>query len=165
MLSPNLLQPTKSSSSRQMLKEMSVVTEEMKAKAEVYHGDETCREKFMLLLADNGLPVGLLTIHQDIEECGYVKELGFVWLKHKEKSEHRFDNVAVLFDIEVTAYFEQNRIKNLTGVKAKEFLIWISLREIYVNYDSPNGSNITFKTPSGLSKSLPLSVFQLPSQP
>lgn len=143
------------------MKEKSLVTEEMKAKAEVYYGAETCRDKFMLLLADNGLPLGLLTIHhQDIEECGYVKELGFVWLKHKEKRELKFDNVDVVFDIEVTAYFEQNRIKNLTGVKAREFLIWISLREIYVNNNSPNGSNITFRTPSGLSKSFPLSLFQ-----
>lgn len=112
----------------------------------------------MLLLADIGLPVGFLTL-EDIEECGYVKEIGFVWLKHKQKKEHKFENVVVWFDTEVTAYLERNKIKNLTGVKAKEFLIWISLCEIYVNVSSPN-VRITFKTPAGLSKSFPISVFQ-----
>ncbi|KAJ4721958.1 Protein of unknown function, DUF538 [Melia azedarach] len=135
----------------------SAVTEAMKAKAEVYHGDETCRAKFTLLLADIGLPVGLMTI-EDIEECGYVKEIGFVWLKQKQKKEHKFENVVVWFDAEVTAYFEKKKIKKLTGVKAKEFLIWISVCEIYVGDD--NGSSITFKTPAGLSKAFPISVFQ-----
>ncbi|KAI9195621.1 hypothetical protein LWI28_016709 [Acer negundo] len=69
----------------------------MKGKAEVCHGDERCREKFMLLLAEIGFPAGLLAL-QHIEECGYVKEVGFVWLrlqkeKEEEKKEHRFENV------------------------------------------------------------------------
>ncbi|KAJ1418674.1 hypothetical protein SESBI_15602 [Sesbania bispinosa] len=63
-----------------------LVTEELKAKAEVYYGDQICREKFSLLLAEIGLPDGLLTM-DDIEECGYIKEIGFVWLKlQKRKS-------------------------------------------------------------------------------
>lgn len=132
------------------------VTAEMKAKAEVYYGDEICREKFMLLLSEMGLPDGLLIL-KDIEECGYVKEIGFVWLKHKQKKEHRFDNVVVCYDTEVTAYFEPKKIKNLTGVKAKEFLIWITLSEIYVK--DPPASWITFKTPAGFKKSFPISVF------
>lgn len=155
MLPQNLLPSKLMSSSNN---NMTLVTEKMKARAEVYHGDEVCRRKFMLLLAGIGLPVGLLTLG-DIEECGHVKELGFVWLKHKQKKKHKFENVVVWFDTEVTAYFERNKIKNLTGVKAKEFLIWISLCEIYVNDSSPNGS-ITFKTPAGLSKSFPISLFQ-----
>ncbi|XP_059445405.1 uncharacterized protein LOC132177152 [Corylus avellana] len=134
------------------------VTAEMKAKAEVYYGDEICREKFMLLLSEMGFPDGLLIL-KDIEECGYVKEIGFVWLKHKQKREFRFYNVVVCYDTEVTAYFEPKKIKNLTGVKAKEFLIWITLSEIYVKEKDPPARWITFKTPAGLSKSFPVSVF------
>ncbi|CAN7045411.1 unnamed protein product [Brassica rapa subsp. trilocularis] len=141
-----------------------MVTEAMKAKAEVYHGDKTCRDKFRSLLSQIGLPNRLLS-NQEIEECGYVKDTGFVWLKHKKKDEKkryqdlfRFDNVAVCFEDEVTAYFEPNKIKKLTGVKAKEFMVWISLGEILVNRSS---GLITFKTHVGLlSKSLPLSVFE-----
>ncbi|CAD5334437.1 unnamed protein product [Arabidopsis thaliana] len=139
----------------------------MKAKAEVYHGDKTCREKFGSLLSEIGLPNRLLS-NKEIKECGYVKDTGFVWLKHKEKKKEdqkrryqdllRFDNVVVCFEDEVTAYFEPNRIKKLTGVKAKEFMVWISLGEIQVNRSS---GLITFKTEVGLlSKSLPLSVFE-----
>ncbi|GAV71674.1 DUF538 domain-containing protein [Cephalotus follicularis] len=138
--------------------EMSMVTEDLKAKAEVCYGDETCREKFMLLLTEIGLPIGLLRV-QDIEECGYVRDIGFVWLKHKEKRQcYRFDKLVICYDTMVTAYVEHNKIKNLTGVKAKEFLIWINLTEIYVD-NTPAAGSITFKTPVGLSKSFPLSLF------
>ncbi|WCJ23254.1 hypothetical protein M5689_005290 [Euphorbia peplus] len=137
---------------------VTLVKPDIKAKAEVYYGDESCREKFMWLLAQIGLPNGLLTL-EEIEECGYVKDTGFVWLKHKKQRDyHKFGNVVICFDAEVTAYFEHNKIKKLTGVKAKEFLIWITLSEISVNHD--HNSSITFKTPSGLSKSLPLSLFK-----
>ncbi|KAJ1414328.1 hypothetical protein SESBI_18867 [Sesbania bispinosa] len=137
---------------------MSLVTEELKAKAEVYHGDQVCREKFSLLLAEIGLPDGILTI-QDIEECGYVKEKGFVWLKLEKKMKHRFDNILVCYDTVVTAYVEPNKIKNLTGVKAKDFLVWFTLTEIHVK-GPPEGSVITFKSLVGLSMSFPVSLFQ-----
>ncbi|WZZ01405.1 hypothetical protein YC2023_073733 [Brassica napus] len=143
-----------------------MVAEAMRIKAEVYHGDKACREIFGSLLSEIGLPNQLLS-NQEIEECGYVKDTGFVWLKHKKKKKDdkkrhqdsfRFDNVMVCFEDEVTAYFQPNTIKKLTGVKAKEFVVWISLGEIHVN--RPSGL-ITFKTQVGLlSKSLPLSVFE-----
>ncbi|KAG7533585.1 hypothetical protein ISN45_Aa08g012050 [Arabidopsis thaliana x Arabidopsis arenosa] len=144
-----------------------MVTEAMKAKAEVYHGDKTCREKFRSLLSEIGLP-NRLQSNKEIEECGYVKDTGFVWLKHKKKKDDhqkrryqdlfKFENIVVCFEDEVTAYFEPNRITKLTGVKAKEFMVWISLGEIQVNRSS---GLITFKTQVGLlSKSLPLSVFE-----
>lgn len=140
---------------------MTLLTTEMKAKADVYYGDEICRKMFALLLRQKGLPDGLLTV-DDIEEAGYVKEVGFVWLKHNKKKELKFDNIRVCYDPIVTAYLQPNRIKNLTGVKAKEFLMWMTLSEIYVNHSSANSSSITFKTPAGLSKSFPLSVLNIP---
>ncbi|KAG2242453.1 hypothetical protein Bca52824_095702 [Brassica carinata] len=122
-----------------------MVAEAMRIKAEVYHGDKTCREIFGSLLSEIGLPNRLLS-NQEIEECGYVKDTGFVWLKHKKKKKKderkrhqdlfRFDNVVVCFEDEVTAYFQPNTIKKLTGVKAKEFGVWISLGEIHVNRPS-----------------------------
>ncbi|KAL1359011.1 hypothetical protein HN51_004232 [Arachis hypogaea] len=141
---------------------MSLLTEEIKAKAEMYYGDRVCRQKFSLLLAEIGLPDGLLTI-QDIEECGYVKEEGFVWLKLEEKKEHKFDkhNIVVCYDTIVTAHVEPNKIKNLTGVKAKDFLLWFTLTEIHVKGEegSQQGPVITFKSLVGLSMSFPVSLF------
>ncbi|XP_050217040.1 uncharacterized protein LOC126667931 [Mercurialis annua] len=137
-------------------RETSIVTKDVKSRAEIYHGDESCRDKFMFLLEQIGLPNGLLTI-EEIEEFGYVKDTGFVWLRHNKKRHyHKFENIVICYDTEVTAYFEHNKIKNLTGVKAKEFLIWIPLSEIYINH----AASITFKTPPGLSKSFPLSLFK-----
>ncbi|XVF38920.1 hypothetical protein REPUB_Repub20aG0144000 [Reevesia pubescens] len=139
---------------------MSQVTQEMKAKADVCYGDETCREKFTLLLQEKGLPNGLLTL-QDIQECGYVKDTGFVWLRHKkEKDLYKFEGVVISYDTEITAYFEPNKIKNLTGVKAKEFMIWVTLTEIYVQQSPSDSSLITFKTLVGFSKSFPVSAFK-----
>ncbi|MED6207339.1 hypothetical protein PIB30_034849 [Stylosanthes scabra] len=142
---------------------MSLVTEEIKAKADMYYGDQVCREKFSLLLVEIGLPEGLLTI-QDIEECGYIKEEGFVWLKLQEKKEHKFDkhNIVVCYDTIVTAHVEPNKIKNLTGVKAKDFLLWFTLTEIHVKGEegsSHQGPVITFKSLVGLSMSFPVSLF------
>ncbi|CAK8563833.1 unnamed protein product [Lathyrus sativus] len=137
---------------------MPLVTEELKSKAEVYYGDKLCREKFSLLLAEKGLPDGLLTI-QDIEECGHVKEIGFVWLKLGKKMESKFDNIVVGYDSVVTAYMEPNKIKNLTGVRARDFLVWFTLNEIYVK-PVKGGSFVTFKSLVGLSMSFPVSLFQ-----
>uniref|UniRef100_A0A5B6YME8 Plant/F25P12-18 protein n=1 Tax=Davidia involucrata TaxID=16924 RepID=A0A5B6YME8_DAVIN len=139
---------------------MSLVTEEIKAKAEIYHGNEICQEKSKFLLKEVGLPNGLLPM-TDMEECGYVKETGFVWLKQKKKTEHRFEKIGKLvsYASEVTAYVEQNKIKKLTGVKTKELLIWITLAEICV--DEPPTGKITFKTPAGLFRSFPVAAFEV----
>eukprot|EP00262_Sarcandra_glabra_P010377 TRINITY_DN25636_c0_g1_i1.p1 TRINITY_DN25636_c0_g1~~TRINITY_DN25636_c0_g1_i1.p1 ORF type:complete len:175 (+),score=35.78 TRINITY_DN25636_c0_g1_i1:78-527(+) len=138
-----------------------VITEEIKAKAEVYYGDEICKEKSKELLQEVGLPRGLLPL-KDIIECGYARETGFVWLKQKNKIEHKFDKIKKLvsYATEVTATVEKNRIKNLVGVKTRELLIWITLSEMFVG-NPPDDGKITFKTPAGLSKTFPTSAFEL----
>ncbi|KAL6994829.1 hypothetical protein U1Q18_004335 [Sarracenia purpurea var. burkii] len=143
---------------------MSLVTEEIKAKAEVYYGDEICQEKSKLLLKEVGLPNGLLPL-KDMVECGYVKETGFVWLKQKKKTEHKFAAVGKLasYATEVTAYVEPNKIKKLTGVKTRELLLWITLSEITV--DDPPTGKITFKTPAGLFMTFPVAAFQVAEPP
>ncbi|CAK7340513.1 unnamed protein product [Dovyalis caffra] len=137
---------------------MSLVTEEIKAKAEVYYGDEMGKEKSQELLKEVGLPNGLLPLH-DIEECGIVRETGFVWLKQKKSITHKFEKIGKLvsYATEVTAYVEPNKIKKLTGVKTKELLLWITLSDIYL--DDPPTGRITFKTPTGLFRSFPVSAF------
>ncbi|XP_059438991.1 uncharacterized protein LOC132171637 [Corylus avellana] len=139
---------------------MSVVTEEIKAKAEFYQGDQICQEKSKELLKEILLPNGLLPL-KDIEECGYVRETGFVWLRQKKETTHKFQKIGklVTYATEVTAYVEQHRIKKLTGVKTKELLIWVTLNEIYV--DDPPTGKITFKTPAGLFRSFPVTAFEV----
>lgn len=140
---------------------MSLVTEEIKSKAsEVHYGDEVCQEKSKLLLKEMNLPQGLLPL-QDIEECGIVRETGFVWLKQKKKREHKFQKIGKLvsYGPEVTAYIENSKIKKLTGVKVKELLLWIPLSDIYL--DDPPTGKITFQTPAGLYRTYPASAFEL----
>ncbi|KAL1535020.1 hypothetical protein AAHA92_31124 [Salvia divinorum] len=61
------------------------------------------------------------------------------------------------YGIEVTDYVEQKKIKQLVGVKAKEMLMWLTICDIYVD-DPPTGM-ITFKSPTGLSRSFPVDAF------
>ncbi|KAK7278031.1 hypothetical protein RJT34_23053 [Clitoria ternatea] len=138
---------------------MSLVREEIKAKAEVYHGDELCQEKSKLLLKEVGLPNGLLPL-KDMIECGYEKESGFVWLKQKKTTNHKFDKIGKLVSYapEITAYVEVGKIKKLTGVKTKELLVWITLNEIFVD-DPPTTGTVTFKASGGFSRTFPASAF------
>ncbi|ONK63172.1 uncharacterized protein A4U43_C07F12150 [Asparagus officinalis] len=139
---------------------MAMITEELRAKAEVYHGDEICQEKSKFLLQEVGLPRGLLPL-KDIIEVGYVEETGFVWLKQKKKIEHCFEKIGklVTYAPEITAYVEKCKIKKLTGVKTKELLIWVSLVELSVE-DPPTGK-LTGKISSGLYRTFPTSAFEL----
>ncbi|MBA0574227.1 hypothetical protein Goshw_015542 [Gossypium schwendimanii] len=140
---------------------MSLVTEEIKASAsEIYHGDEICQEKSKFLLEEVGMPRGLLPL-RDIEECGYVKDTGFVWLKQKKSITHKFEKIGKLvsYATEVTAVVEKGKIKKLTGVKTKEILVWITLSDIQV--DDPPTGKITFKTPAGLFRTFPVSAFEI----
>lgn len=140
---------------------MSIITEEIRSAAsEMYRGDEICQEKSKFLLTEMGLPNGLLPM-RDIVEVGYVKDTGFVWLIQKKKCDHRFEKIGrpVQYGVEVTAYVEQKRIKKLTGVKAKELMMWMTICDISV--DDPPTGKITFKSPTGFSRSFPVSAFEL----
>ena len=126
--------------------------------AEIYHGAELCKQKSMELLEEVQLPRGLLPLQ--LEEVGYNRETGFVWLKQKKRIDHSFKKIGrlVSYAPEVTAFVENRRMKKMTGVKSKELLIWITLSDMYI--DDPASGKITFKTPSGLSRTFPVSAFE-----
>eukprot|EP00262_Sarcandra_glabra_P008225 TRINITY_DN21555_c0_g1_i1.p1 TRINITY_DN21555_c0_g1~~TRINITY_DN21555_c0_g1_i1.p1 ORF type:complete len:172 (+),score=20.75 TRINITY_DN21555_c0_g1_i1:55-516(+) len=128
--------------------------------AEIYHGDALCKKKSIELLEELSLPKGLLPL-EDILEVGFNRSAGFVWLKQNKKRQHSFRSIGrtVSYDTEVTAFVESRRMKKLTGVKSREFLIWISLTEMYI--DDPSTGKITFKTPAGIGRSFPVSAFEL----
>lgn len=128
--------------------------------AEVYVGDELCRQKSIELLEELHLPRGLLPI-ENVEEVGYNRQTGFVWLRQKKALTHTFRKVSrlVSYASEITAFVEDRRMKRLTGVKSKEILIWITLSEFFL--DPSDHSKITFKTPAGLYRSFPASAFEL----
>ncbi|XP_010279635.1 PREDICTED: uncharacterized protein LOC104613500 [Nelumbo nucifera] len=129
-------------------------------KAEIYHGDSLCKEKSLQLLEEISLPKGLLPL-DGMEEVGYNREAGFVWLKQRKGTQHTFKRIGkqVSYANEITAFVENHRMKKLTGVKSKELLIWVTLSDIYI--DDPASGKISFKTPAGISRSFPVSAFEL----
>ncbi|KAL3538297.1 hypothetical protein ACH5RR_001663 [Cinchona calisaya] len=140
---------------------MSLVTEEKRADAsEIYIGKEICQEKSKQFLKEMGLPTGLLPL-EDMEECGIVKDTGFIWLKQKQKTMHKFDKIGKTahYAAEITAYVEPKKLKQVTGIKTKELFIWITVTD--VNVDVPSTGKLTFKTPTGMSRVFPVSAFEV----
>ncbi|CAN6251344.1 unnamed protein product [Urochloa humidicola] len=134
--------------------------ESHRAGAEVVNGDAICRKRSIELLEELGLPKGLLPL-EDIEEFGYNREGGFMWLVQRKKVEHTFKKIkqTVSYAAEVTAFAEKGKLKNITGVKTKELFLWLSVVEVYVPESSPE--KVTFKTGTGLSDSFDAAAFAL----
>ncbi|KAI3669004.1 hypothetical protein L6452_40222 [Arctium lappa] len=126
--------------------------------AQVYTGDEAiCKEKTQEVLAKFSLPKGLIPM-TDVTEVGHNASTGFVWVRRKKKTNHLFRAIGrkVSYDSEVTAVIEDRRMRNLTGVKSKELLIWVKISDICIN----ESGKITFGTPAGLSRTFPASAFE-----
>ncbi|KAK9139327.1 hypothetical protein Scep_009008 [Stephania cephalantha] len=134
--------------------------ESLKQNAEIYHGESLCKEKSLELLSELSLPLGLLPL-EEIEEVGRNRESGFVWLKQKNRTDHGFKKIGktVSYAQEITAFVEPRRMKKLTGVKSREFLLWITVSEICI--EDPDSGKISFKTPTGISRSFPASAFEI----
>ncbi|BAF20678.2 Os07g0118200 [Oryza sativa Japonica Group] len=129
--------------------------------AEVVNGDAICRKRSIELLGELGLPKGLLPL-EDIEEFGYNRDTGFMWLVQKKKKiEHTFKKIkqTVSYAREVTAFVEKGKLKKITGVKTKELLLWLSVVEVYLADASPE--KVTFKTGTGLSDTFDAAAFAL----
>ncbi|KAK1326050.1 hypothetical protein QJS10_CPA01g01628 [Acorus calamus] len=131
-----------------------------RANAEVIHGDLPCKKRIVELLEELCLPKGLFPL-DDIEELGYDRSSGFMWLTHKKKKDHVFKKIkqTVSYATEVTAIVEKQRMKKMSGVKTREMLLWLTITDVYV--EDPSSGKITFKTGTGLSESFPTSAFEL----
>lgn len=134
--------------------------ENYRENAEIYHGDAICKQKSKELLEALSLPKGLLPL-EDFVEVGYNRQAGFVWLRQKKARQHVFRKIGrtVSYATEVTAFVENRRMKKMTGVKSKELLLWITLSDMFI--DDPDSAKITFKTPTGLGRTFPVSAFEL----
>uniref|UniRef100_A0A0D9WV06 F-box protein AT5G49610-like beta-propeller domain-containing protein n=1 Tax=Leersia perrieri TaxID=77586 RepID=A0A0D9WV06_9ORYZ len=128
--------------------------------AEIVNGDDICRKKTIGLLEELGLPKGFLPL-EDIQEFGFNRETGFMWLVQKKKNQHTFKKIkeTVSYATEVTAFVEKGKLKKITGVKAKELLIWLSVVEVYVTEASPE--KVTFKTGTGITDTFDAAAFAL----
>jgi hypothetical protein len=132
--------------------------EDERAGAEIVYGHEECHRHSIELLEELGFPKGVLPL-KDLEECGRVKETGFVWMKQKAPYEHFFvgSNTKVSYATEVTAYVEKFKMKKMTGIKSKQMFLWVPLSEMSI--ENPSRKKILFKTPMGIGKSFSVSAF------
>ncbi|RLN33543.1 uncharacterized protein C2845_PM03G18530 [Panicum miliaceum] len=144
-------------------------------------GDAVCRKRSVELLEELGLPKGLLPM-EDIQEFGHNRATGFMWLvQGKKKVEHTFKKMkqtvsyasseATVLEIgsnplithqltlDSTAFAEKGKLRNITGVKTKELMLWLSVVEVYVPEASPE--KVTFKTGAGLSDSFDAAAFAI----
>jgi hypothetical protein len=137
-----------------------VAANEKKQGAEVVLGHEASLPRAIAMLRDQGLPDGLLPLH-NIEEVGFVSRTGFFWVKQKKASEHFFKLIKtkVSYALEVNGYIEKNKLRKLQGVKAKELLLWIAITEIYGD-DSHPGQTF-FKSSAGIGRWHPTEAFFL----
>lgn len=128
--------------------------------AEIFHGDLVCRQRSQKLLEDLSLPKGLLPL-QEVEELGYNKTTGFVWIKQKKKTQHKFKGISntVTYDTLITAFAEERSFKKVRGVKSRELLIVVAVSDISIK--DPSSGKITFSTPAGFGRSYPVSLFDL----
>lgn len=129
-----------------------------RAGAEIVYGAEECYRHSVELLQELGFPKGVLPL-KDLEECGRVRETGFVWMKQKAPYEHFFvgSNTRVSYAREVTVYVEKFKMKKMSGVKSKQVFLWVPITEMSI--EDPASNKIHFKTPMGIGKSFPLTAF------
>ncbi|CAI9771811.1 unnamed protein product [Fraxinus pennsylvanica] len=134
-----------------------------RARAEIVQGAEECYQHSIELLEELGFPRGVLPL-KDLVECGRVRETGFVWMKQKAPYEHFFvgSNTLVSYANEVTAYVEKGRMKKMTGIKSKQFLLWVPIVEMSI--EEPDAKKIYFKTPMGIGRSFPVTAFMSPEE-
>ncbi|KAI5657336.1 hypothetical protein M9H77_26129 [Catharanthus roseus] len=129
-----------------------------KAGGIVKKGHEEGLKMAVTLLEEFELPMGLLPL-AEVNEVGFVRSTGYMWIVQKKKVEHSFKMISKLvsYDTDITGYMEKKRIKKLKGVKAKELMLWPPVSEIIV--DDPPTGKIHFKSLAGITKTFPVEAF------
>jgi Protein of unknown function, DUF538 len=119
-----------------------------------------CKQKVIDILTENHLPRGLLPV-SDIEELGYNRSSGFLWIKSKKDGTHNFKKIGknVSYAKEVTTIIHDKKMNNLTGVKVKELMLWIGLTGMAIK--DPEGKKVSFTTGAGIGKTFPVDAFEL----
>ncbi|KAK8629282.1 hypothetical protein V6N13_078129 [Hibiscus sabdariffa] len=137
----------------------SSIIESHRENDEICYEEDVCKQKFLELLEEISFPKGILPV--EIIEFGRNRTTGFVWMKLKNKKQHKFKqiNKVVSYDREISFFVENGSISKLTGVKRKELFIWVRISSMFI--EDPSSGNISFAVPGGLKAQLPISAFEL----
>ncbi|XVF87173.1 hypothetical protein PTKIN_Ptkin18bG0097800 [Pterospermum kingtungense] len=133
--------------------------ENHKENAEIYYGEDVCKQKSLEMLEEISLPKGVLPV--ETVEFGRNRSTGFVWMKLKKKKEHKFKliNKLVSYNTDITFFAENGRVRKMTGVKSKELFFWVSISDIFIDVSSPG--KLFFGIPNGIKGHFPISAFEL----
>uniref|UniRef100_J3N450 DUF538 family protein n=1 Tax=Oryza brachyantha TaxID=4533 RepID=J3N450_ORYBR len=126
--------------------------------AEVVTGAEECFRQSVELMRALGFPEGMMPL-RELEECGLVRETGFVWMKQKAPYEHYFRGTGtrVRYDAEVTAFVEEGRMRRMTGVRSKQLMLWVPIVEMSLD----GADRVYFKSNVGIGRPFPASALAL----
>lgn len=127
-------------------------------------GHEEGLKMWVSLLEEFEFPLGILPV-EDVTEVGYVKSTGYLWIMQKKKVEHCFKTIKqyVRYDTEITGYLEKKKFTKFTGVKGKEFMLWLSVSDVSVDEPTPGKIQFTSQL-AGITRSFPKEAF-VPAQP
>ena len=94
-------------------------------------GHDLCFRNAADLLEAMGLPGGLLPL-ENVIDCGFDKTSGTMWIRQKKKTQHYFRRIGrmVSYDTEIRARIGDHRLHSISGVKAKEFLVWTPIFDV-----------------------------------
>uniref|UniRef100_A0ACD5TIT0 Uncharacterized protein n=1 Tax=Avena sativa TaxID=4498 RepID=A0ACD5TIT0_AVESA len=135
----------------------STTTNKEREGAEIITGAEACYEHSKEMLKGLGFPGGVMPL-RGLDECGLVRETGYVWMRQGKSYEHYFraTGTRVRYDAEVTAYVEEGRMKRMTGVRSKQMLMWVPIVEMSL---VDGGERVYFKSSVGIGRSFPAAAF------
>ncbi|KAH6773531.1 hypothetical protein C2S51_011935 [Perilla frutescens var. frutescens] len=135
------------------------MSESERKAAEIYHGAAICREKLEKMLDEFSVPKCLFEKVDDIEEFGLNRSTGFYWLRQKSKTERKVDKVGTAYyDTELSGFIQQRRITKVTGVKAKELFLTLTVSEILVGV--PSNHTVKFVSTAGIYRVHPIAAFE-----
>ncbi|KAL1826230.1 hypothetical protein DCAR_0205374 [Daucus carota subsp. sativus] len=117
------------------------------------------KKKISEVLKNAKFPLGVMPVDEAVE-LGYNPSSGFLWIIRKKKLEHFFKGInrKATLDAEVTGFLEERRMKKITGIKAKELMIWVSLTDFRI--DDPASGKIIFTATAGITKTFQISAFE-----
>lgn len=127
--------------------------------AVVVTGKVAIKKKMSELLKKAKFPLGVMPVDEAVE-LGHNPSTGFLWVIRKKKLEHFFKGInrKATLDTEVTGFLEEHRMKKITGIKAKEIMIWVSLTDFRI--DDPASGKIIFTGTAGITKTFSISAFE-----
>lgn len=127
--------------------------------AVVVTGKVAIKKKMSELLKNAKFPLGVMPVDEAVE-LGHNPSTGFLWVIRKKKLEHFFKGInrKATLDTEVTGFLEERKMKKITGIKAKELMIWVSLTDFRI--DDPASGKIIFTATAGITKTFLVSAFE-----